>query len=460
MISRMILFGATGDLAGRFLLPALAALAERGELAEDFRLVGCAPEAWDDARFRRHAAQRLGEHAPDVEDAVRDRLLGALSYDQLDIKDATGIESLVGGGEGPLTAYIALPASLFPDAIRGFGATGLPAGSRLVLEKPFGEDLASARALNALIADQFGRDAEEIVYRVDHLLGMTTVANLVGLRWGNRLFDGVWNGRDVAEIEILWEETLGLEGRAGFFDQTGTLRDVIQNHLMQLLAITAMEPPKKVSDPAAAKRELLAAIPAVAAERVPALTQRARYTAGWLADGRYVGDYRDETGVEVDRGTETFAEVLLTIENDRWKGVRVRLRAGKALAERRKGVTLRFRPPEHEAARDDAGADEVLIGIDGPLTTELRLAGTSPSDPYGGEPVVFQAPPPPTELQAYGNVLSDILSGGHRLSVSGGETEEAWRILDPIVQAWRSDPSGLGSYAAGSQGPARLPIEA
>src|SRR5690242_8408195 len=245
MISRMILFGATGDLAGRFLLPALAALAERGGLADDFHLMGCAPKDWDDVRFRRHAAQRLGEHARDIKDEVRDRLLDALSYHQLDIKDANGIASLVRARKEALVAYIALPASLFPAAIRGFGAAVLPPGSRLVLEKPFGEDLASARGLNSLIGEQFGAEAEKTVYRVDHVLGMTTVANLVGLRWGNRLFDGVWNGRDVAEIEILWEETLGLEGRAGFFDQTGTLRDVIQNHLMQLLTITAMEPPEE-----------------------------------------------------------------------------------------------------------------------------------------------------------------------------------------------------------------------
>jgi glucose-6-phosphate 1-dehydrogenase len=458
MIARMILFGASGDLAGRFLLPALAALAARGELAEDFRLVGCAPKPWEDARFRRHAAQRLGEHAQEVEASVRDRLLDGLSYRQVDIKEGDAIAKLVREEAAALVAYMALPASLFPDAIRNFGAAGLPDGSRLVLEKPFGEDLASARMLNGLIADQFGSKAKDVLYRVDHLLGMSTVANLVGLRWGNRLFDGVWNGRDVAEIEILWEETLGLEGRAGFFDQTGTLRDVVQNHLMQLLAITAMEPPKDVSAPAAAKRDLLAAIPAVPADRIAVRTQRARYTAGWLADRRYVGDYADEAGVEPDRGTETFAEVQLTIENERWQGVRVRLRAGKALAKRRKGVILRFRPPEHEAQPDDVGADEVLIGIDGPRTTELHLAGTSSSDPYGGEPVVFEAPPPPTELEAYGNVLRDILSGGHKLSVSGGEAEEAWRILEPVIEAWRNDHSGPGSYEAGSNGPPPLPF--
>jgi glucose-6-phosphate 1-dehydrogenase len=196
----------------------------------------------------------------------------------------------------------------------------------------------------------------------------------------------------------------------------------------------------------------------VTADRLRTRTQKGRYTAGWLADGRCVRDYEDEDGVDGERGTETFAEVLLTIENERWRGVPVRLRAGKALGKRRKGVILRFRPPEHESG-EGIGSDEVMIGIDGPLTTQLRLAGTGPSEPYGGEPMSFEAPPPPTGLQAYGNVLADILSGGHKLSVSGGEAEEAWRILDPVVKAWREKRAAPDEYEAGSAGPARLPFE-
>jgi len=455
MIFRMLLFGATGDLAGRFLLPALAALLEQGKLADDFRLVGCAPEAWDDDQFRTHAAHRLGEHAKDVAPEIRDRLLDALGYRQADIQDADRVAELVQGIGAPLAAYIALPASLFPDAIRNIGSH-LPEGSRLVLEKPFGENLASARALNALIGECLGRHADEMLYRVDHALGMGTISRLIALRNDDRFFERVWGGGDVAEIDILWEETLGLEGRAGFFDQTGTMRDVMQNHMLQLLALTAMETPRNEGGLAAAKRDLLAAIPTVPADRLPQVVQKARYTAGWLADGRYVGSYKDEEGVEADRGTETFAEVLLTIENERWKGTRVRLRAGKALAERNKGVVLRFKPPEQEHTPDRLGVDELRIGIDGPRTTELRLAGTTEFGRDGEEPMLFAAAPPATELDAYGNVLADILSGGSALSVSAGEEEEAWRILDPIVRAWGADQVPTGSYEAGSDGPPRL----
>ncbi|WP_195759983.1 glucose-6-phosphate dehydrogenase [Paracoccus sp. S-4012] len=447
----MILFGATGDLAGRFLFPALAALKARGDLPHDFSLIGCASSDWNDTRFRRHAAHRLGEHAEEVETEIRDWLLDTLSYRRMDIKDAPAVADLVREDEGPFVAYIALPASLFPDAIRSFGTAGMPPGSRLVLEKPFGEDLASARALNALLSEEFGADGEKLAYRVDHVLGMTTVANLMALRSGNRLFDQLWNGRDIAEIEILWEETLALEGRDGFFDQTGTLRDVIQNHVLQLLALTGME--WREGDLATSKRDLLAAIPEISVDRLDTLTCKGRYIGGWLADGRYVGDYENEKGVDPDRGTETFAEVLLSIKNDRWQGVPVRLRAGKALAARRKAVIVRFRPPEHETA--PARMDELSIGIDGPRTTELRLAGNDEEDGGG---LVFQAPPPTAERAAYGNVLADILSGGSKLSVSGGEAEEAWRILDPVLRSWREDRARPEDYRAGSKGPERLPF--
>lgn len=456
MISRMLLFGATGDLAGRFLLPALAALEQQGRLADDFRLVGCAPSPWDDARFRLHAARKLGDHAGKVEPRIRDRLLAALSYRQADIRDAEAVAALMQEVDGPLVAYMALPASVFPDAIRNVGSARLPPGSRLVLEKPFGEDLASARALNALADEYLGPRAGETLYRVDHALGMATIDNLAALRGDDRFFLPAWNGRNVAEIEILWEETLALEGRAGFFDQTGTLRDVMQNHMLQILALTAMEPLSNEVSLAAAKRDLLAAIPTVAADRVEDFAQKARYTAGWLADGRYVGNYEDEEGVEPDRGTETFAELLLTIDNERWQGTRVRLRAGKALAGRRKGVILRFRPPERRRAPSQPDVDQIRIGIDGPWETELRLARMSPLEQDHEAPLVFTAPPPADKLAPYAKVLLDILSGGKTLSVSAAEEEEAWRILDPLVLAWRAGRSPGSTYAAGSDGPPRL----
>ena len=217
MIETLVLFGASGDLAGRFLLPALAALHASGRLPDDFGVVGAARSDWDDQAFQRHAGERLEEHAADVPLAAREALIRALRYQPVDLQDADSVAGVIGtAGPRPLAAYLALPPAVFPVTITGLKRIGLPRGSRVAVENPFGEDLDGAIALNALLAEVSGAAGEQAVFRVDHVLGMATVQNLLGLRLANRLLEPLWNSVHIEQIEVLWEETLALEDRAGY----------------------------------------------------------------------------------------------------------------------------------------------------------------------------------------------------------------------------------------------------
>jgi glucose-6-phosphate 1-dehydrogenase len=338
------------------------------------------------------------------------------------------VAAVLGPLTDPVAVYLALPPRVFLTAIESLGCVGLPPGSRVVVEKPFGDDLASARALNALLTTT-GLDT----YRVDHVLGMHTTQGLVALRRSSPVLDRMWSGAAVEQVEIRWEETLALEGRAGFFDATGALKDVVQNHVLQLLALVAMEVPADGDH--ALHQEKLDALRSVGA---PLHSRRARYRAGSLADGREVPAYTAEEGIDPDRGTETFAEVVFEVATPRWRGTRFALRAGKALARRRKLVALHFR-----------GGGAFEIGIDGPDDVVARF-------PRGaGDPLELRAPSPGDGLPAYANVLLDVLRGTDAWSVSAAESEEAWRIVDPVVAAWDAGTVRLEEYPAGSAGPGR-----
>jgi glucose-6-phosphate 1-dehydrogenase len=462
MIDRLVLFGATGDLAGRFLLPALAALAAAGELPDGFAVLGTSRAPLDDAAFRRHAAARLAQHAADVPAAAREALLGALRYRAVDLADPAGVAGLVRAAASanmPVAAYLALPPGAFPAAITALGAAGLPRGSRIVVEKPFGEDLAGAVALNRLLARVAGDAGEQAVFRVDHVLGMATVQNLLGLRLANRLLESAWNGQQIEQIEILWEETLALEGRAGYYDTVGALKDVMQNHMLQILALLAMEAPISLDaeDLRDAKVAALRSVRPPGPGEMAARARRARYGAGRLAGntegpGRTVPAYADEQGVDPGRGTETFAEVVLEHGSPRWAGTRFVLRAGKALARRRKEAVVRFRKVAHPLLGAEAG-DELRIGLDGPKDLRLRLTGSAPGPPLRPVRQALTGPPPPSGLPAYGRVLLDILRGGSTLSVRGDEAEAAWQVVTPVLDAWASGEVPLEKYPAGSAGP-------
>lgn len=474
MIERLILFGASGDLTGRFLLPALAELFDAGELSDNFRVVGAATQDLTDETFRRHAAERLEKHAAaDVSQTARKRLLDCLRYRKIDFNDHELVaravraasddasESDSQSGE-PVAAYLALPANVFAPAVKALGAVGLPKNSRIVLEKPFGEDLASAIALNELLEKVTGVAGEKAIFRVDHALGLATVQNLLGVRLANRVFEPLWNSTHIESIEIYWDETLALENRASYYDRAGALKDVIQNHLFQILCLIAMEPPFSLNerDLRDRKFDVLRAVRSMTVEDAKRLTKRARYTAGKLADtgganGKEVPAYTEENGVDPTRDTETFAEINLELDNWRWAGTRFLLRTGKALARRRKEVVVRFRPVPHLPFKNPApiAQNELRIGLDGPYGFALHVTGIETGPPPHLAPLVLDAELPVPELPAYSRVLMDALNGNSALSIRGDEAEESWRVLTPILRAWQENLVPMLEYPAGSNAP-------
>jgi glucose-6-phosphate 1-dehydrogenase len=445
VIANLVLFGASGDLAGRFLLPALASLRATGRLPEGFAVIGTAREPWDDEAFRRHATGRLAEHADGVSAMHRDALVRALRYRPADLTDAHDIATVMRlAGEGPVAAYLALPPGLFGATVTALGDAGLPAGSRIALEKPFGEGLDDAVALNQTLARTAGDAGEQAVFRVDHALGMATVQNLLALRRHDPLLAAVWDAEHIEQVAVRWEEDLALEGRAGYYDRAGALKDVLQNHMLQVLCVLAMEPPsgpgeRELRD---AKVAALRAVRSAGRDAAANSTRRARYGAGHICD-RAVPAYVNEEGVDPDRGTETFAEVVLELDTPRWRGTRFVLRAGKALRARRKEAVVRFR-----ATGTAGAAGSLRIGIDGPRDLAVRLNGVAPMTLTGA--------PPASDLPPYGHVVLDLLRGGSTLSVRGDEAEEAWRVVEPVLAAWRDDRVPLEEYPAGSDGPPPL----
>lgn len=441
MIGNLVLFGASGDLAGRYLFPALAALHASGRLPEDFAIVGAARAEWDDEAFRRHVAERLAEHAADVPPEHRDALTRSLRYRTADLSDPHDVvtASRLPGG-GPVAAYLALPPGLFGATVTALGDAQLPRGSRIALEKPFGESLDDAVALNEILARTAGDAGEQAVFRVDHALGMATVQNLVALRRHDPVLAAVWDAEHIEQVEVRWEEDLALEGRAGYYDGAGALRDVMQNHILQVLCVLAMEPPAGPGE-----RELRdAKVAALRAARAPdpERTRRARYGAGRIGD-RAVPAYADEEGVDPERATETFVEVVLELDTPRWRGTPFVLRAGKALRTRRKEAVVRFR-----ASKPEGPSGCLRIGVDDPHDVVLRLNGVAP--------MTLTGPPPSSDLPPYGNVLLDLLDGGSTLSVRGDEAEEAWRVVEPVLAAWSEDRVPLVEYPAGSDGPPQI----
>jgi glucose-6-phosphate 1-dehydrogenase len=450
VIQRLVVFGATGDLTGRYLLPALAALHTADLLDEDFRLIGASREDWGSEKFRSWASAQLDQYAAEYPVSARHAVARMASYRQTDASDPADVASLIAGA-GPIAAYLALPPVVFPAAVAALREAGLPEGSRVVLEKPFGVDLNSAIQLNQQLADFL---PEQAVFRVDHFLAMTTVQNVLGTRLANRVLEPIWNSTHVAEVEIVWDESLALEGRAGYYDGAGALKDMLQNHLLQVLCLVAMEPPVSVGerDLRSRKVDVLRSVRALTDEDVTMRTRRARYTAGKIGD-RDVPAYADEEGVDPARHTETFAQVELEIDNWRWPDTVFRLRSGKALGVDRKEVAIWFRPVPHlPFGRSGEARPNVLrFGLE-PETVSLELTHVG-GGPSALAPLSLTAALDPPALPAYGRLLEAVLTGDATLSIRGDEAEESWRVVAPVLAAWSAGLVPLEKYPAGSSGP-------
>jgi glucose-6-phosphate 1-dehydrogenase len=445
-----MILGATGDLTGRFLLPALAALDAAGELAE-VEVLGIGHSDRDDDAYRTWAREQLAEHAGDLPEEVRDGLAGRLRHRTADVTSVEDLRDVLDAADGVPVLYLALPNTVFRPTVEALAEAGLPDGARVVVEKPFGTDLADARELNAALHRLLPEDR---IFRVDHFLAEPTVLNVLGLRFANRLFEAVWNREHVARVELVFDEGLGLEGRAGYYDGAGALRDMLQNHLLQLLALVAMERPGSVTGPdlAARKAEVLRAVRPPDDPRTGSV--RGRYTAG-EADGRALPDYTAEDGVDPGRCTETYAEFTVTVDTERWAGVPFRLRTGKALGTGRQEVVVHFRPVPDAPFGDGTAAPEVLRLRFSPDAVGLEVNLNGRDDPFDLERVALTASRvADADLPAYGYVLRGLLAGDHTLSISDVEAEEGWRIVAPVLAAWAGDEVPLLEYPAGSAGPA------
>ena len=296
---------------------------------------------------------------------------------------------------------------------------------------------------------------EDAVFRIDHFLAEQTVLNLLGLRFANRVFEPVWNSLHVERVDIVWDETVGLEGRAGYYDHAGALRDMVQNHLLQLLSLVAMEPPTHLGERALRDRkvDVLRAVRTPSWEEIVRGTRRGRYVAGHIGD-RELPDYAAEPGVDAGRRTETYAAVTLFVDNWRWSGVPFRLRSGKALGADRREIVLHFRPVPHLPFASGAEPDVLQLTLD-PDAIALAVNLNGAGDPFVLKREELALDLARHDLPPYSLLLLEILNGQAALSVRGDEAEESWRIVEPIIAAWTADAVPLEDYAAGSALPAR-----
>ncbi len=448
--STFMIFGASGDLAGRHLLPAIAQLIQAKELPFPLKIVGVASRPWEREQFCRHVREQFRLHS-EADAASHDRLIECLDYRTADVADEQQVGHVVSKQEGPLIAYLALPSNLFPSAIKALAASACR-GTRIVIEKPFGNNLESARALNRLLHETF---AESSVFRIDHFLGMRTVQNLLGLRFANRFFEPLWTRQHVERVELIWDEILALEGRASYYDRAGALRDMIQNHLMQLLCFVGMEPPVSLNerDLRDRKVDVLRAVQCLSPANVATETVRARYSAGRIGS-KIIPAYVEENGIDPSRATETFAEVTLHIDNWRWAGVPFLLRSGKALAHNHQEIVVHFKPVPHLAFGKGVPAQPNRLRIQfRPDRIHLHMNVTNPDELFCLHEAALEKELIPQTISAYGQVLLDVLKNDHTLSIRDDEAEESWRIVQPILESWGKGLSPLREYPAGSNGP-------
>ena len=466
--SLLTVFGATGDLARRMLLPALYRLQADGLLPAGLRILGTARSELDDAGFRAlvAAAVRDRPEAGDVDEAALDALLARVGYQAASLDDADDLARLAEAmrarrGGGDVVCHLSTAPRWYAPVCDALGAHGLGgAGTRVMLEKPIGKDLASSIAINDGVARVFDEDR---VYRVDHYLGKEGVQNLLALRFGNALFEPLWNARHVEQVQITVAETVGVEGRGDYYDGSGALRDMVQNHLLQLLCLVAMESPSRF-EPGAVRDEkmkVLRSLRPIGHEDAARETVAGQYTAGAIA-GRAVPGSLEELGRP--SGTETFVALRAHVDNWRWSGVPFYLRTGKRMPRRSTEVFLQFRGVPHSIF-DTAGAplqpNALLLKLQPEEGIELRLMHKTPGLDRGGVTLSQVGLDLDTETEfaahrrrlAYERLYLDALEGNGTLFVRRDETEAAWRWVDGIHAGWARAGIGPKPYPAGTWGP-------
>jgi glucose-6-phosphate 1-dehydrogenase len=474
----LVMFGVTGDLARKKLMPAIYDLANRGLLPPGFSLVGFARRDWEDEDFAQVTYQAIKEHArTPFRETVWQQVSEGVRFVSGEFDDDAAFDKLARtvreldrerGTGGNYAFYLSIPPKFFPMVVQQLKRSGLsdpgPVDQsgrapwrRVVIEKPFGHDLTSARELNDIVDAVFPAHS---VFRIDHYLGKETVQNILALRFANEMFEPVWNRSYVDHVQITMSEDIGIGGRAGYYDGIGAARDVIQNHLLQLLALTAMEEPASF-DANSLRREKEKVLAAV---RLPmdlaAATARGQYAAGWQG-GRQVVGYLEEEGIPQDSRTETFAAVRLSVDTRRWAGVPFYLRTGKRLTRRMTEIALIFQRAPHLpfAATDtkELGQNALVIRVQPDEGVTVRFGSKVPGsamevrdvnmDFAYGESFTESSP------EAYERLILDVLIGDPPLFPRQEEVELSWRILDPIEGFW-AENTKPEQYSAGSAGPA------
>lgn len=471
----VVIFGATGDLTRRKLIPALYNLAADGNLPAAVNVIGFARRDKSDEEFRREQAEATGKFSRQpVDQAIWESFAANLFYHRSEFHDASGYDTLAErldqldrerGTGGRRLFYLAAGPDQFPAILENLERSGLnhaPEGgwSRVIVEKPFGTDLPTAEHLNRIVEGAF---AEKDTYRIDHYLGKETAQNIMVLRFANAIFEGMWNSRHIHHVQITASEPLGVEGRGGYYDKSGALRDMVQNHLLQLLCLTAMEPPTDLSADAIRdeKVKVLRCLRPLVGAEVDRCVVRAQYGAGAI-HGKRVPAYRDEENIPPESHTETYVALHATIENWRWAGTPFFIRVGKRLPKPATEIALHFQgvPPVLFRTRGETIEENVLvIRIQPDEGVSLRMSAKKPGSSVRIEPVKMdfhygtsfgKASP-----EAYERLLLDAMAGDATLFARRDEVEQAWRFIDAIRARWdERGEEGLAFYGAGTWGPA------
>ncbi|KQV71615.1 glucose-6-phosphate dehydrogenase [Nocardioides sp. Root122] len=440
-----LLFGARGDLAARKLFPGLYRLAAAGRLPQDYAVVGSgrhSPGSDDD--FREEVLGGLRDSVDDLDEDVARDLLDRVSFQTSDADDGADLAARVRevesdlGGEVLRLVYLSVPPTAMSGMVGMLGREGLAERARLVIEKPFGLDLASFEELDRDVHEVFD---EEQVFRIDHFLGKEAVQNLLALRFANALFEPAWDRRSIASVQVDVPETLEMEGRGSFYESTGALRDMVSTHLFQIVGAVALEDPGEWS--AQAVRRARAAV----FEDVRLLDPSR------VVLGQYDG-YRDEEDVDEDSTVETFVALEAWVDNERWRGVPFHLRTGKAMAETRRTVTLRFRGPDSTVFGDAGAPDELVLELTDEARVQVDLLGKRPGPEMELAPATMRLDlgeelPEAEPLEAYERLLLDVLEGDHTLFAHADETRRLWEVCQPVLED-RPEPL---PYDRGSWGP-------
>ncbi len=469
----MVIFGATGDLSGRKLLPALYNLAKQRSLPAGFAVVGAAMNEMTDDAFRKHASDKIHEFSrtQPIDERVLGAFLSAVSYVKVDFAQLADFKSLAQRLQqlddanhipGNRLFYCATPPPTYQTIALQLQASGLnkgPGFHRIVVEKPFGSDLQSARELTQTLQKVFAEDA---VYRIDHYLGKETVQNILAFRFANSIFEPVWNTNLIDSVQITVAEEIGIEQRGAYYDKAGAMRDIIQNHGLQLVTLTAMEPPLAFDAGAVRdeKVKVLRSIRPLIGEDIEQSTVRGQYTSGWVL-GEQVPAYRGEKNVAPDSQTETFAALRIFVDNWRWAGVPFYIRAGKRMPKRVTEIRVQFKRPPHltfgREAMKEVDPNAITLRIQPEEGISLKFGAKVPSAGLRIRSVTMDFEYVTSFLveapEAYERLLLDCMIGDPTLFTRADEVEAAWTLIDPIENAWRNGRPPLQTYAAGSWGP-------